>query len=89
MLRKAPIPMKRLVRLYVKLRDEYASQQPDVLLAESEIIRVTIATAILSASLSALADIADIERHVRIRIGPPLSIVGLRQSLLPNSSSVH
>ena len=86
---KAPIPMKRLVRLYVKLRDEYASLQPDVLLAESEIIRVTIATAILSASLSALADIADIERHARFRVGPPLSNVGLRQSLSPNSSSVH
>jgi hypothetical protein len=89
MLGKAPIPMKRFVRLYVKLRDEYASLQPDVLLAESEIIRVTIATAILSASLSALADMADIERQVRFRIGPPLSIVGLRQSLSPNSPSVH
>jgi hypothetical protein len=81
--------MKRLVRLYVKLRDECASQQPDVLLAESEIIRVAIAMAILSAGLSALADIADIEHHVRIRIGPPLAIVGLRPPTSPNSSSVH
>ena len=70
MLGKPGVPTTRLVRLYVKLRGEYdTAQQQDVLLARSEVIRLAIAMAVLSAGLSGMHDIKEMERSVRVRVG--------------------